>query len=299
MSGVSPGRLPKIPSNLVRPLKAYRFLKRRARTGRGFTVAGMMRATGWKESSVKTYLSKHFREAISREGDTYHIEYSFVRMSENEFRKHITQKRAVYTKYQRKKYQEVITFEFLLPLTREGQLRSALDDLFFSDTLERRLREIGLKNLENIVPRHHRMKDSPFIRKICKIVSQRFGGYSISHVSGRFLATDLASRSEAGSLLAQDKRYLIDESTAVVRFIVPCESSGVTYEEDFGSIEAALASGPAASNEQRAVGREVKLIRSLFFHLFVEAIVRTVRGEDAIWLLENGPERRLYVWKVR
>jgi hypothetical protein len=295
---VSPRRQLAIPSNLVRPLKAYRFLRKRARTARGFTVPGMMRATGWKESSVRTYLSKHFREAISQRGKTFYIDYSFVRMSETDFLKHITQKRAVYTQYQRQKYENVITFEFLLPLTREGQLRSTLDDLFFSDTIERRLREIGLQNLEQIISRHPRMKDDTYIRKISDIVSEKFVGYSISHVSGRFRLADLMSRTEAGNLLANDERYLIDESTAVARFIVPCKSSVMTYEDDFDSMQAALCDS-AVRNSEGKVEREVRLIRSLFFHLFVEAIVRTVHGEDAIWLLENGPQRRLYVWTAR
>ena len=38
--------------------------------------------------------------------------------------------------------------------------------------------------------------------------------------------------------------------------------------------------------------------RKLFFHLFVEAVVELVSGEDAIWLVEDaGGKRTLYVFE--
>jgi hypothetical protein len=43
--------------------------------------------------------------------------------------------------------------------------------------------------------------------------------------------------------------------------------------------------------------REDRLIRLLFLELFAEAVVHAVEGEDEIWLVENGPTRRLYVWE--
>ena len=50
-------------------------------------------------------------------------------------------------------------FEFLLPRTRESQLRAALDDLFYCDTVEQRLREIGVMKLEERSSRGRLVKE--------------------------------------------------------------------------------------------------------------------------------------------
>ena len=52
--------------------------------------------------------------------------------------------------------------------------------------------------------------------------------------------------------------------------------------------------------DQERLWEEVRATRFLFFQLFVEAVVRTVDGEDEIWLIEESPEgRRLYKWSRR
>ncbi|MEI9937437.1 MAG: hypothetical protein WDO69_09450 [Pseudomonadota bacterium] len=48
----------------------------------------------------------------------------------------MTQVRHSVTKYKRATYDAVVTYEFLLPLTQEGKLRLALDELFYRDTVE-------------------------------------------------------------------------------------------------------------------------------------------------------------------
>jgi hypothetical protein len=67
-----------------------------------------------------------------------------------------------------------------------GATYKALDELFYRDTLDRRI-----------------------------------GGFFISHVSGRFRTGPIVSRRDSAAKLASDKAYLIDETTAVVRFIIP------------------------------------------------------------------------------
>jgi hypothetical protein len=46
--------------------------------------------------------------------------------------------------YRHVRYDELVTFDFLLPLAHEGRLRRALDDLFHADAIARRLERIGL-----------------------------------------------------------------------------------------------------------------------------------------------------------
>jgi hypothetical protein len=177
-------------------------------------------------------------------------------------------------------------------------LRKALDDLFYEDSIHRRLREIGLERVAQWLPRKENEDEDKYLPRVCTVVSGMFGGYSLSHVAGRYLAAPLASRADAAS----NDRYIIDETTASVRFIIPimatkteettAENANV-YETDLGN--AALDTASAMSADANI---EAALVRQLFFNLFVLAIVRLVKGEDVIWLIEEaGTHRHLYVFE--
>ncbi|MDP9001125.1 MAG: hypothetical protein M3O46_13575, partial [Myxococcota bacterium] len=90
-------------------------------------------------------------------------------------------------------------------------------------------------------------------------------------------------------LLGRDYECPSASTAAVVRFIIPCQSSKTMHAgEDFelGELE------PAREED---VKREVQSIRTIFFELFVEALVPTIRGEKLIWMLETTPSgQRLY-----
>lgn len=183
-------------------------------------------------------------------------------------------------------------YEFLLPLTHENHLRKALDDLFYVDTIRQRLAEIGMTRLTTWIERDSGESEESYMDRVHKFISDHFGGYSISHVSGRYRAAPLMSRAKAAEKLVADERYLIDETTASVRFIIPI---GLTRTEDEQSIDVvSLDETPL----DPVVVEEVSRVHSLFFSLFVEAVVRTVDGEDEIWLVEEvGRNRSLYVWE--
>ena len=93
-------------------------------------------------------------------------------------------------------------------------------------------------------------------------------------------------------MLESNERYLIDETTAVVRFIIPLWTTRRLSQEGF-------ASAPIDAQPDTAPLREELLtIHRLFFALFVEGVAKTVLGEDEIWLLEQfGPLQALYVWE--
>lgn len=89
-------------------------------------------------------------------------------------------------------------------------------------------------------------------------------------------------------MLIVGERYIIDETTAAVRFIIPIANTKISESFDEIKLDVALGSDTA---------KEISLIHFLFFNLFVEAVVRNVKGEDAIWLLEETSHNRsLYVW---
>src|ERR687884_2104458 len=93
------------------------------------------------------------------------------------------------TRYRHVRYDELVTFDFLLPLTREDRLRRALDDLFYADAVARRLREVGLARLAAVVPREPGLGDEQYVARIVELAADRFVGYSISHVAGRYRAS--------------------------------------------------------------------------------------------------------------
>lgn len=103
------------------------------------------------------------------------------------------------------------------------------------------------------------------------------------------------SRREAGELVANAGRYLIDETTAIVRFIIRCSTPAQYFGSDINSIIEAV--NGSTTKVRDASSAEVDLIRGLFFLLFVESVVCTVEGEEEIWLVERSPTPRLFVWE--
>ncbi len=278
-------------------LRAYGFLKERAQDQKQFTIQDLSNASGWSEISVKTYLGKTLGQLIERlPGGQLRAKREVLRISEERFLRHMTQVKPIFTEYNRQLHENLLSFEFLLPLMREDKLRRALDDLFFSDTIRRRLREVGLQHLSTVIPRDPSASDDEYLDSVLqKWAYGVSGGYSISHASGRFRASDLRSRKEAVEMLAEDMLYLVDESTAMVRFFVALETGSGKFGGTFAQTVAALDN--VEFSDPITLANEVRVARILFFQLFVEAVVRTVEGEDEIWLLEQGPSgRRLYRW---
>ena len=72
---------------------------------------------------------------------------------------------------------------------------------------------------------------------------------------------------EAAGIQESGGRYLIDETTAVTRFIFPC-------------------------------GGDAQVIRWFFEALFVQSIIQVVNGEAEIWMVESGLVNQLHIWKV-
>lgn len=232
----------------------------------------------------------------SKSSKKYQVKKEFLRISESEFLANFTQTRLLLPEYSRSKNESVIQFEFLLPLSKEEQLKRALDELFYSDSLEMRITELGTDNLSKIIPRDN-LDEQQYREKVINEVSSYFSGYSISHVQGRFRASNICSRADAAELIRRSERYLIDETTALVRFIAPCNSIKQDFGNGFSEIIDALKSDDICDRED--LEKEVELIRALFFFFFVETVIWTVQGEDEIWLLETGVKMRLYRWEKK
>jgi hypothetical protein len=271
---------------------AYEFLRARGADGE-FTLAELVEATGWKTSTAETHVRKHYDDWVVVCGDgVFKVLPEFQRVTKEHFLRHCSQVRRVFTDYVESEYSAISLFEFLLPMSRETQLRATLDDLFYADTLNRRFEELGAERLETLVPREPKETQTAYRSRLLSIVSGWFGGYSISLVNGRFRAASLRTRKDAVQHhIDTDRPYLIDETTASVRFIVPIPASK-SSKEDVGTMDLSQSMGAVAADARR--------VREFFFALFVEAVIRIVNGEDVIWLLEDSPLGRvLHTWEYQ
>jgi hypothetical protein len=269
---------------------AFDFLKGAQRTNTVFTLPQLAAAARWKTNTAETHISKHYRDWIERlSGARFRVRAEFARVTLEQFIGHSKQTRRAFAEYKPSVvYQQICLYEFLLPMSRETQLRAALDELFYANTLMQRFSELGRAKLEAIVPADGQESDDTYFARCLKIVSSRFGGYSISLVSGRFRVGDVCDRISAAKLNQEGAPYLIDETTASVRFIVPLSSSRT--EPGQPTLLELM--------ERMSPKEEAQMVRALFFDLFVKTVIRTVAGEEVIWLLEDSPlGRQLHEWQ--
>lgn len=269
-----------MPGKHERQQLAYEFLKTKG-FNEPFPMSEIDAAAGWKNGGAYTNITKYWQGWMRHSGDQVEILPEFRRVTLEQFIKQSSQKRRTYATFEPTTFDFVAIFEFLLPLTRETQLRTALDDLFFKESLQQRFQEIGTVKLGKIIPTKAGESAVDYEQRLLDLVEDWFGGYSIQHVAGRFRMGALRTRLEAASEHALGNAYLADETTAVVTFIVPLK--GVRSPE---------VSLPLDVTEQ------VLAVRGLFEELFVKAVIRSVEGEEVVWFLEDSPlGRKLHVFE--
>jgi hypothetical protein len=179
----------------------------------------------------------------------------------------------------------VILFDFFLPVSQAYPLRKGLDGLFEQAAVERRLRALSASGLARAFGEPAGSPEAG-IREAVEWISKTFRGYSISHVSGRF-RSDAPSKNQPGSRT----EAVVDETTAVVRFVFPIGKSVESRRPDEGSLERML-----GSSSEDFLRDEADRVRRAFYALFVEPVVRLCDGEEEIWLLESGYVHRLHKW---
>jgi hypothetical protein len=204
-------------------------------------------------------------------------------------------------------YGNVIIFEFFMPLRNEGELKRALDELFYRDPLVIRLKKVPIARLQEIIPPIAKETQNAYYERIMMWISARFTGYSITHDSGRFKLLQLTSFKGAADIQQKGGQYLDDETTAVVRFIFPCgsaqdkpiffdysQSSSVNSPSEISDVK------PSKTDLQFTdINHEATVIRFFFNMLFVENILQVVKGEHEIWMLESGMRTRLHIWRTK
>ena len=275
---------------------AFEFFQTRYRLQQPFTKQELENATNWAPKSFTTYWSKQFKRLVAPiDNERFRVSESFRPYSTWEtFRVLVTQVRRVSSDYTSLLYDNVIIYEFFMPLTNEGHLRTSLDALFYKDSILSRIRTLDHRRVAEHFPRLDEEDDEDYFERLCKWISGKFVGYSITHVSGRYRAASLSTLLAAAQIYEEGARYLVDETTAVVRFIFPCGSPRLQrpplsirhFEDHDESLE---------DTEEPAEARQ---IRWFFGALFVQSIIQVVNGEDEIWMVESGMRNRLHIWRV-
>ena len=202
--------------------KAFDFLVEHLTSQESFTEEALQNAAGWsKQSTIKTYLSKQFKPFLRKGVDNkYRVTEGFRKYPTwKKFRRLVTQVKGGEKGYAVHAYPGVVNFEFFMPLANEEHLRTGLDALFYKDRIMQRLTSVDLKELQKRIPSDNGEGQEQYYDRVCQWVARHFGGYSISHVSGRFRGSgELLTTKDAADRYAKGQRYLIDETTAIVRF---------------------------------------------------------------------------------
>ncbi|MFW9879652.1 MAG: hypothetical protein ACFFG0_41790 [Candidatus Thorarchaeota archaeon] len=279
--------------------RVYIFLKTHSRSPESFSKEEFKEFANYPNpDNFNTYFSKklrHFLEEAPNESGMFLVSRIFKKYSKWEkFRAFYSQSTQVKVNYIEEYYRNVMIFEFFLPLTSETDLRSSLDELFYKDTVKLALIKIPNNELNRAFTKEIGESEDQYIERLCNWISKRFGGYSIGTVRGRFKLDDLKTFAEVALIRSRGLDYLIDETTAIVRFIfyvgTPKINSDLFNIEQFNENQEEL-------NDQIGIQQEANQIRYIFKNLFVKSIMELVNGEDEIWMLESGIRNRLYIWK--
>jgi hypothetical protein len=275
----------------------YNLFQEAYKTSRLLSKEEIEGAANWTGKTFDTYYSKKLGGILAPEdteaGLRYRVTDTLLRFPNfQKYKELVTQNRPSAADYVLSQNTGVVVYDFFMPLSNEGALRKALDGLFFTEVLAPKITSMIQKGLAQ---RHFptEVGESPedYLNRLFDYIDSTFGGYSVWHVAGRFKAGPLRSAAEASDLQGAGDRYLVDETTAVVRFIFPC--GGVHELED-----AFTPPDDIETDEREAILREANKVGFFFWRLFVESILRVVGGEDEIWMLESGFRSRLYRWKA-
>jgi hypothetical protein len=269
--------------------KAFNFLTKHASTGTPFSTDQLAKASSWSIQNTKTNLTKRLSDIVAPSAGKLVAKPEILRVRYQDFQDLFRQKQRLFTDYLLVVTPQVLIYEFFMPLAREDRLREALDNLFFLDTVRQRVLEIGTAPIREHIALPAATTDDETLRLVTDFVQDIISGYSMYLVSGRFRTSPLTTRSDVASRPLSAGPYLADETTAVVRFILPVETEPESAQLSLFP-PARMATEPSNRAEQ---------IRWLFLNIFAEAVTRVVRKEDEIWLVESGMRSALYRWVRR
>lgn len=267
--------------------RAFEFLIERAQERKSFSVEQFSTETGWSIPETRERIINRLSDLIYQEGERFFAKPEILRVRFDDFKELLDQKKRLFSDYVLEISSSILIYEFFMPLTREDRLREALDNLFYRDTIEQRIQEIGISRIRAGLKLSPDYSEDKIRGMVFDFIESTIRGYSIYLVNGRYRADVLASREEAVSRPFASGPYIVEETTAIVRFILPVETDAGKFEH--GKI---LEPASAVSGTQK----RAELLSWLFLNFFAEALIRVVQKEDEIWLLESGMRSAFYRW---
>lgn len=266
---------------------AFDFLLKQAKGRKTFSVEELSAESGWSIAETKELFTNRLSDLVYEEGDKYFAKPEILRVRLDDFKELLHQKKRLFTDYALEVSPSILIYEFFMPLSREDRLREALDNLFYKDTIEQRIQEIGFSRIRDglILPSDY--SEEKIRQLVFDFMESTIGGYSVYLVNGRYRADELASREEVINRSPAYGPYIVDETTAIVRFILPVETDAGKFE--YGKI---LEPASIATDTKKRADQ----LRWLFLNFFAEALIRVVQKEDEIWLLESGMRSAFYRW---
>ena len=270
--------------------RAFDFLYSHAQERKSFSLAQFSSETEWSISEAQENITNRLSDIVYQEGEEYFAKPEILRVRLADFNELLHQKKRLFTDYILEVSPSILMYEFFMPLSREDRLREALDNLFYRDAIEQRIQEIGLSKIREGLKLSPDHSEEKIKQLIFEFMESTIGGYSIYMVNGRYRADSLASREEVISRPFAYGPYIVDETTAIVRFVLPVETAAGKFE--YG--EVLEPASIAIVTQERA-----DLVRWLFLNFFAEAIIRVIQTEDEIWLLESGMRSAFYKWVKR
>lgn len=275
---------------------SFDFLREKANKGEGITATELAERTGWTQLNARTNISKRIRpflEEDRKHSGHFKVKANILDIDYTNYASLFKQADVLVRNYDERHHPDVVVYELFMPLTCEDKLKRALDKLFYKDSILQKLRALETKQIRNIFPPKPNETDNEYYGRVCSLAGNRFGGYSISHVNGRFRDFNLGllTKTEAAETEdAKDKDYLMDETTANVRFIFPIDATEelVEYQEDGLPLQMQM----EFPDMRESVNDEHKQIQWLFRNLFMTTILNTI-GQEQIWVLESGKRSQL------
>lgn len=153
-----------------------------------FTKKDLQQVTGWQDNALDTYWSKQYKGLVDDLGNgQFRMRERFrVLAPWKKFQAFVTQVRTLPPTYAPTVYDQVVAYEFYLPLSHEAALRVTLDSLFFKDALLPRLQRLDAAALRKLFGKDLVQPDEALLESVLSFIEKKFGGYSIYHVDGRF-----------------------------------------------------------------------------------------------------------------
>ncbi len=270
--------------------KTFDFLVQHAASGEPFSAQHFAAQSGWDPGEAEALLNERLQELVASDGANYRAKPEILRVRRDDFKELLEEKKRLFSNYLLEVSPSILIYEFFMPLSREDRLREALDNLFYRDTIEQRIHEIGIEQIRTGLKLPEASTEAEIRQIVFDFIQSTIGGYSIYLVNGRYRADLLASRAEVLTRPFGYGPYIVDETTAIVRFILPVETDAAQFAH--GKLLEPAA--PSQHAKERA-----EQIRWLFLNFFAEALIRVVPKEDEIWLLESGMRSAFYRWIKR